>query len=284
VDIQSGRILLSDRDSLALSPDGHGGMIGALSTSGCLADAARRGIELFFYGQVDNPLLQVCDPQFLGWHLLTGSEMTTQVVMKRFPLERVGNVVEIDGRTRIIEYSDLPPEVAERRNADGSLYLWAGNIAVHAFNRTFLEREARDASALPIHRAQKRVPFVDSEGRLISPPAPNAVKFERFIFDLLPRAARAMVVEVDAAAAFAPVKNASHETVDTPETAREAMIRHDAALLRAAGIDVANQVAVEVNPLWGLDAEEIARQAPAGLRVTQPTYFAGSAESRSKMT
>lgn len=273
VDRNTGHVLLARRDALALSPDGHGGMLAAMVSNNCLADARRRGIELFFYGQVDNPLLQVCDPEFLGYHLLSGSEMTTQVVRKRFPLERVGNVVEIDGQMQIIEYSDLPDEIAQSQNSDGTLRLWAGNTAVHAFDASFLARSAARADALPIHRATKKVPFIDSQGERIEPSAPNAVKFERFIFDLLPSAEWALVVEVDPAAAFAPVKNASHEIVDTPETARAAMIDRDTAMLRTAGAVVGQGVAVEVNPLWALDAPEAARKIPAGLHVTLPTYF-----------
>ncbi|MGE0755559.1 MAG: UTP--glucose-1-phosphate uridylyltransferase [Pirellulaceae bacterium] len=274
VDRRTGQVLLSAPDELALSPDGHGGMLAALSNSGCLADARQRGVTVFFYGQVDNPLLQVCDAEFIGYHLLAGSEMTTQVVQKRFALERVGNVVDLDGKTQIIEYSDLPQTVAERTNADGSLYLWAGNTAVHAFARDFLEREAADALGLPIHRATKKVPYVGDDGQLIKPAEPNATKFERFIFDLLPRARQTIVVEVAAEEAFAPVKNAATEKVDTPETAQAAMIRRDRELLRAAGMTVPDGVAVEVHPGWAMDASDAAGRRGAARQVRAPEFFA----------
>jgi UDP-N-acetylglucosamine/UDP-N-acetylgalactosamine diphosphorylase len=273
VDRSSGKILLESRDSLALSPDGHGGMLSALAASGCLDDLQRRGIQLIFYGQVDNPLLQVCDPALLGYHLLAGSELTTQVVEKRHALERVGNVVELDGLTQIIEYSDLPKEIAERRTATGDLLLWAGNIAVHIFGVDFVSRVADDADAMPIHRAIKKVPYVNDAGLLVEPAAPNAVKFERFIFDLLPQARNALVVEADPAQAFAPVKNASGEATDTAETAQAAMVRRDTELLQAAGAACEPGVAVEVNPLWALDSFEARRKLTTGLRITEPTYF-----------
>jgi UDP-N-acetylglucosamine/UDP-N-acetylgalactosamine diphosphorylase len=273
VDPQTGRILLSEKGSVALSPDGHGGMLSALVASGCLDQASQRGLEVLFYGQVDNPLLQICDPEFLGFHLLARSDMTTQVIHKRFPLERVGNVVDLDGQTVIIEYSDLPNDVAEQRNDDGSLSLWAGNTAVHAFAVEFLVREAGDARGLPLHRASKKVPFVDPSGQLVEPTSPNAVKFERFIFDLLPRARRTIVVEVEAAAAFAPVKNDSSQEVDTPETARSMMIQRDASLLRAAGIRVSDGIAVEIHPLWAWDAQDVRDKLPPGLHITDPRFF-----------
>src|SRR5206468_8204184 len=125
VDERFERILLESPGSLFLGPDGHGGMLAALAKSGCLADARRRGVQQFFYGQIDNPLLQVCDELFLGSHVLAGSEMTTQVVRKREALERVGNVVSVDRQMMVIEYSDLPDEFARQTNADGSLKFWA---------------------------------------------------------------------------------------------------------------------------------------------------------------
>lgn len=274
VDADSGQLLLAERDSLALSPDGHGGTLAALCESGCMADAIDRGIEQLFYCQVDNPLAQICDPTLIGYHLLADSDMTTQVVTKREATERVGNVVEVDGRTQIIEYSDLPDEYARRTNSDGALLLWAGNLAIHVFRRTFLESAAREASALPFHRALKRVPYIDSDGKLHEPESPNAVKFERFIFDLLPIAENAIVVESRASEAFAPVKNADGAASDTPAHAKSAMVAHDRALLSAAGADVVADVDVEVSPLFALDAEEAARKIEPGTRIAKATYFA----------
>ena len=107
----------------------------------------------------------------------------------------------------------------------------------------------------------------------IDPTEPNAIKFERFIFDLLPLARRALVVEAAKQRAFAPVKNASGMAADTPETARAAMVQLDAALLARAGACVDAGVAVEVNPLWALDAAEASRLIEPDLHIREPTYF-----------
>src|SRR5258708_37460049 len=109
--------------------------------------------------------------------------MTTQVVRKRDPLERVGNVVSIDGHVQIIEYSDLPESAARLKNPDGSLKLWAGNLAVHVFDAQFLDRMARQADSLPFHRAKKKTPCLDANGKHVEPTTPNSNKFERVIFD-----------------------------------------------------------------------------------------------------
>jgi UDP-N-acetylglucosamine/UDP-N-acetylgalactosamine diphosphorylase len=210
----------------------------------------------------------------LGYHLLAGSEMTTQVVRKQFPLERVGNVVSIDGHLQIIEYSDLPESAAALTNPDGSLKFWAGSIAVHIFDRAFLDRMQSQAGGLPFHVAKKKVAHLDASCNRIEPDTPNAIKFERFIFDLLPSAARAIVVEIDAARGFAPVKNAPGELQDTPEAVQAAMIALHASWLRSAGATVAPGTPVEISPLYALDAEELAGKLAPGLQVTQPAYFA----------
>ncbi|MCA9222164.1 MAG: UDPGP type 1 family protein [Planctomycetales bacterium] len=272
VDLE-GRVLLAKRDSLAIAPNGHGGMVEALGRSRCLADAQSRGIDILFYGQVDNPLLQVCDPTLIGYHLLARSEMTTQVVEKRYPLERVGNVVEIDGRVQIIEYSDLPNEAAELRDETGRLKLWAGNLAVHVFDVPFLERVIEHPESLPFHRARKKTPFLAADGTRVEPNEPNSIKFERFIFDLLPAANHAIVVEVDPAEAFAPVKNANDAETDTPRIAQAMMVALHRRWLREAGAEAPNDVPVEISPLWALDAEDCRRRGVAGTKFDEPTYL-----------
>lgn len=274
VDADSFEILLESPGRVFTGPDGHGGMLAALVKTGCLADATARGVDTFFYGQIDNPLLMVCDPEFLGCHELSQSQLSSQAVAKTDPAERVGVFVNVNGQLRIIEYIDLPTELASARGSDGSLAYWAGSVAVHAFDRRFLEAMARNANdALPLHVSKKKVPYIDRAGNLVSPATPNALRFERFIFDLLPHARGPIVVEIDKAVGFAPVKNDDSATSDTPRTSREAMISLATKMLRDAGVEVAPGTTVEINPLWALDAKEVAGKLPRPHRVTTPTYF-----------
>lgn len=272
VDADSGKLLLSSPGSLALSPDGHGGTVAALDRSGCLNDAESRGIRHLSYFQVDNPIAALCDPVLLGHHLLAESEMTTQVIRKRYPMEKVGNVVSVDGRVQIIEYSDLPPEAAEL-TTDGALRLWAGNIAVHVFDLAFLRRASESASQLPFHRAHKKVAFVDSSGQIVEPDEPNATKFERFIFDLLPAARNAFVVECSPAEAFAPVKNKDGSPTDTPTLARRAISDLHAGWLAQAGAVVEQGVSVEINPRFSLGPDGLSEKIPAKMRIESDRYF-----------
>jgi UDP-N-acetylglucosamine/UDP-N-acetylgalactosamine diphosphorylase len=270
---RSGKLLLEDKGAIFVSPDGHGGALAALDRSGCLQDMVDRGIQQVFYGQVDNPLIQVCDPALIGYHIICGSEMTTQVVRKSHPLQRVGNVVSIDGKVQIIEYSDLPEAVARRTNPDDSLKLWAGSIAVHVFDTGFLLRVAHQADALPFHRAFKRVPYIANDGHLIEPVEPNATKFERFIFDLLPLAQKAIVCEVDPSEGFCAVKNAAPSESETPEHVRAAISELHKKWLNQCGVRVSNGAIIEINPLFAVDAEQLAKKVKGLEVVTESTYF-----------
>lgn len=274
VDAATGAILMDSPSSLALSPDGHGGIVAALHQQKVLESARQRGIEHFFYAQVDNPLVRACDPLLIGYHLLAQSQMTTQVVSKRFATEKVGNVVAIHGRSNIIEYSDLPEAIANQVLPNGNLKLWAGNIAIHVLDLNFLESSATQNNGLPFHRALKSVPFVDASGSLVKPSAPNAIKFERFVFDLLPLADRTIVVEGDAKEVFAPVKNADGAATDTPTHCRLALIAQHKRWLEKAGVSVSDLAKVEINPYWALDANEVQQKIQKPAEILVDTYFA----------
>jgi UDP-N-acetylglucosamine/UDP-N-acetylgalactosamine diphosphorylase len=233
----NGQMLLAEPDSLALSPDGHGGSLRALQRSGALADMRKRGIEHLSYFQVDNPLVHCIDPLFLGLHDVTGSEMSSKTIPKANALEKVGNFVYADGAVQVIEYSDLPEPLALATNADGSLKFNAGSIAIHALRVSFVERLNQGGRLkLPWHRAEKKVPYVDDAGNAVKPEKPNAVKLEQFVFDAIPLAKNAIVYTTDRAEEFSPVKNA--EGVDSPATSKRDQVRRAARWLSSAGVEV----------------------------------------------
>jgi UDP-N-acetylglucosamine/UDP-N-acetylgalactosamine diphosphorylase len=194
-------------------------------------------------------------------------------VAKQTPQDKLGNFVAFDGRTQVIEYSDFPDDVAERRDEKGELVFWAGSIAVHVFAVDFLERALKLGDALPFHVAHKKVPHVDASGKRVEPQQPNALKFERFIFDLLPHAEHAIVVEYPEHEVFAPLKNAPGADRDTPEYVRQHMIDQHRDWLEQAGVQVKEQVPVEISPLWALDAAGVAARTDLPKSITEPTYL-----------
>jgi UDP-N-acetylglucosamine/UDP-N-acetylgalactosamine diphosphorylase len=273
VDANTGKLLLAKKDSLFLSPDGHGGTIAALAESGAIDHMRRRGVEHLFYLQVDNPLAPIADPEFIGSHVLADSELTSMAVAKQTPQDRLGVFAMIDGKLQVIEYSDLPDDVAEKRSPDGPLEFWTGSIAVHVFSVGFLERALLAKGALPFHVARKKVPFIDGEGQLVEPRESNALKFEKFIFDLLPHAKNPLVVEFAESEVFAPLKNAPGASRDTPEYVQQFIVAQHREWLEAAGTRLPVNVSVEISPLWALDAEAVAERSDRPDVIASPTYL-----------
>ncbi len=235
---RDGKLLLAGKSSLALSPNGHGGTLLALRKSGALEKMEKEGTRIISYFQVDNPLAPFADPLFLGLHELEKAEMSAIMLPKTGPFEKLGNFCSCDGRISIIEYSDLPAELAESRNEDGSLRFISGSPAIHLISRDFVSRLTADGTLrLPWHRADKKIPFIDRSGNRVEPTEPNGVKLESFIFDALPLAERVVVLEGVREEMFAPTKNAVG--VDSVESCRAMLTARDARRLRDAGAAVA---------------------------------------------
>lgn len=281
---ENGKLILDAPDHIFTNPNGHGGTLTALEKSGALADMRRRGIEEIFYFQVDNVLLNMCDPLFLGYHVAAQAEMSAKVCAKRDPYEKVGVIGKVfdartgkAGRLQVIEYSDMSAADKEARLPDGTLKYNAGSIAIHLFKVSFIEREVAGGTKLPWHVAHKQIPYLDANGQLVQPDKPNGYKFETFVFDALSDAERVVLLEVDRRFDFSPIKNAAGE--DSPETALRDLNEFYARWLEQAGItiprDAAGKVKVrcEISPLFALDAEELAPKVTPALRVQNDFYL-----------
>lgn len=230
----NGRIVMAERDRPFLAPNGHGGVLAALESSGGLAEAASLGIERFSYFQVDNPLAHPADPLFVGLHDMEQAEMSTKVVTKRDAGEKVGVIGVADGKLGCIEYSDLPERLREQRDEGGALRFRAGNIAIHVIERTFVESLTRGGELhLPWHLARKKIPAVDALGGSDRRLQIDGVKFETFVFDALRSTTHSVTLEVERANEFSPIKNA--EGVDSPGTAYADLCRMWSGWAAAAG-------------------------------------------------
>lgn len=266
LDIATGRMLMAAPGEIATNPDGHGGCVRALDRSGALRDMEKRGIEQLSYFQVDNPLVRVIDPVFIGLHAAapdSSGEMSSKMLAKAGPDEKVGVFCEAGGKTRVIEYSDMPATIVNAKRDDGSLLYNAGSIAIHVISVEFLGRLARDPRfELPWHRAEKKVACVDpATGKPLNPTVNNAVKLERFVFDALELCRASIVLETDRVEEFAPIKNATG--VDSAQSCREIQTQRAARWLAAAGVEIPRtpdgkpDCVLEIRPGTALCAQDL---------------------------
>ncbi len=242
-----GNLILSSVDSLAFSPNGHGGAIAALNQSGAISDMRERGIDHLSFFQVDNPLSSLVDPLFIGLHAMQDSDMSCRSLTKTNPFEKLGNFVCSEDRTFIIEYSDLPEKKALEVDEDDQMKYKAGSPGIYLFRRDFIEQFAHSTLELPYHRAEKKVPCLDDHRTLVIPTEVNAVKFETFIFDALLLARNPVILEANRHEEFSPIKNKTG--VDSLESAQEDMNKKSHQWLNELGIDP------PVNTLIELSAE-----------------------------
>ncbi len=257
-----GRIILDQPGNIFMSPDGHGGTLTALANDGCLADMERRGINTVFYFQVDNPMVEIADPAFIGLHVLRGADVSLKLCAKRDPKEGLGVVVKRDGRYEMVEYSELTDEQASRRTPCGDLYFKYGSVAIHVFSFAFMKAEA--AKALPLHVAHKKIPVCGEDGVVVKPEKNNGYKFEKFIFDVLPDARTVVNLAFDREEEFSPVKNATGS--DSPATCKRDMQAKWLRWCQKAGIQVsvnalgAPVLPMEIDPAYALDATELMKK------------------------
>ncbi|MFO7936049.1 MAG: UDPGP type 1 family protein [Kiritimatiellia bacterium] len=254
-----GKIMMDSPGHIFMSPDGHGGTLSALNRCGCLDNMEKRGIQHIFFFQVDNPLVEIADPAFIGVHVRKKADLSIKLCAKRDPLERLGVVVERDGHYEMVEYTELTDEQARQLDDNGELYFKYGSVAIHVFSYGFLKAEAlRD---MPLHIAHKKIPVIDSEGNVTTPDKPNGYKFEKFIFDVLPDAEKVVNLAFDRAEEFSPVKNA--EGGDSPATCRRDLQLKWLRWFREIGVEVPLDddgcpvVPLEIDPAYALNAADL---------------------------
>ncbi|CAI5980115.1 unnamed protein product [Closterium sp. NIES-64] len=253
-----GRIILETPTTLSQAPDGNGGVYNALKGSGLLDSMQAQGVTHVECFSVDNALIRVADPLFLGYVLHESADCAAKVVQKAYPEERVGvfvrtnhaplkptraseqrsvtgeNGEEGEGEeeelvTAVMEYSELPQGMGTSvDDATGKLkYNWS-NICIHMFSVEFLQAAAQALDHHCIHHlAVKRIPSVDG--------AVQGVKLEQFIFDVFPLASTLALLEVAREEEFSPVKNAPGAAADSPDTARQHVLCLHARWVREAG-------------------------------------------------
>ena len=258
-----GNMILETPTSLAVAPDGNGGIYPAMVRHGIIADMKSRGIKYIHAFGVDNALVKPADPTFVGYCISNNADCGNKVLWKTSPGEKVGVVASKGGKPCIVEYSDISKEMSERRGEDGRLVFGAGNICNHFYTLDFLENVVVPNLGNMYHVARKKIPYYDaSKKETVKPTENNGIKLESFIFDVFPLSVSMAVLDVERKDEFAPVKNPPGTDSDSPDTAR--MLFSNVAkdwLSKAGAILVGDTESdlCEVSPLTSYNGEGLAQ-------------------------
>ncbi|PAV77716.1 hypothetical protein WR25_01133 [Diploscapter pachys] len=228
----SGNFLLADKHTITTSPNGNGGLFSAISKY--LPELDKRGVKYVHVYCVDNVLARVADPIFTGIAVEKGADVLTKTV-ERKPGELVGSVCLNDGVPRIVEYSELGAELESQKAPNGRLLFCAGSIANHLFTLDFLKSFCTPSFHLPYHRALKKISYVDANGVVVKPTAPNGIKLEQFVFDVFDLSKNFYIFEVKNEQEFAPLKNAESAGVDCLSTCRRSLANETRRWLKESG-------------------------------------------------
>lgn len=267
-----GKIILEKKNKIAMSPDGNGGLYRALKDLGILDEMERRGIEYIHAFSIDNILLKVGDPVFLGYCHGKRADCGVKVIEKTNPTESIGVICMVNEKWHVVEYSEISKELSEKRASDGSLVFKAGNICNHLFSTKFLRKIAEQyICELEHHVSRKKIPFVDDDGNQIKPKEPNGIKMEKFIFDVFPFAEKLVVWEVNRDEEFSALKNADNVGQDCPSEARKSVFKLHKKWIEKAGGTVEGEIC-EISPLVSYSGENL-EELVKGKTFTSPVHL-----------
>mmetsp|Transcript_4937 Transcript_4937/g.12810 ORF Transcript_4937/g.12810 Transcript_4937/m.12810 type:complete len:532 (-) Transcript_4937:1943-3538(-) len=282
-----GQMILKSKSALARAPDGNGGLYRAVREAGVLDDMVKRGIEFVHIYGVDNALVQIADPIFVGTVAQTGADVGNKSCLKRSPTEPVGVICIKNGKYQVVEYSEMDEATCERRRDDGQLLFSAGNVCNHLYTLDFFKRACKlEEESCVHHVASKKIPHVDASGTYIEPKEPNGIKLEKFVFDVFVLAEKLTVLEISRDEEFSPLKNASAAGKDCVDTVQKMLYARNRRYLEAAGatfvdadgkaLDPATlteEHVCEISPLVSYAGEGLEDVVKAGSPFQFPVYI-----------
>ena len=256
---EDGKIIMEGAGKVAMAPDGNGGIYPSLLNSGMFSDMNDvRKIKYLHVFSIDNALTKPADPTFIGYCISQGADCGNKVVWKSHAHEKVGVIAEKDGKSCVVEYSDISKEMAEAVDNSGRLRFGAGNICNHFYTLDFLRTQVFPNLGNIYHVARKKISYYDEETkRTVTPDSNNGIKLETFIFDIFPLSQSMAVLDVEREDEFAPVKNAPGSSSDSPDTARVYISNRSKKWVKSAGgILVGDLDAIcEVSPQTSYEGE-----------------------------
>lgn len=213
---RQGRILLESPSKILKSPNGNGGLFSSLKEKGMFNDMRKRGIKWIFICGIDNVLVRMADPYFLGFTIKNNYKASAKSFLKRDASEKAGVFCYKDGKPYVIEYTEIPKEYAELKDENGNYVYGDTNVLNYVFDINIAENIAKEG--LPYHTQIKAVTAYIN-GEYVESKKPDSYKFETFLFDSFNMLDDMGIFRIERQEEFAPVKNKTG--IDSAESARE---------------------------------------------------------------
>lgn len=210
-----GKLLVDENYRIKEASDGHGGIFNSMVKGNVVSELDKAGVKWVFTCGVDNPLVDMVDPYLLGLAITKNCKLATRSLVKTSPSEKIGVICKQNNRVKVIEYSELSEEMANKVNENGDLLFGESHVMFNLFSLDAIKKIANEK--LPYHIAFKKNSYIDENGTLVKPEKPNSYKFESFIFDSFELFDDMAILRGKREDEFAPIKNA--EGSDSPETA-----------------------------------------------------------------
>ncbi|KYQ99819.1 UDP-N-acetylglucosamine pyrophosphorylase [Tieghemostelium lacteum] len=259
-----GKVINETSSKISLSPNGNGGLFQALRDSGALNDMKTKGITHITQYCVDNILIKMADPVFVGYMYDQGADCAAKVVSKVDPEEPVGVMALQNGKPFVLEYSEIDKESKYLKHHDtGKLVYNYAHICINAFTYEFLQRIAdKHLDDLKYHVAFKKIPYADTHtGQRTVPTQNNGWKLEKFIFDVFPFCNKMVCLEIDRKREFSPLKNSAGMAIpaDSPETCLRDLCQLHRVFIESAGgkVDITESQLIEISPLVSYFGENL---------------------------
>lgn len=201
----NGNLLLEELHKVKEASNGNGDVFNSMLKNGIIDDMKSKNIEWVFFSGIDNVILDIVDPLFLGLTINKNMNVASKTLFKQDYNSKEWVFVRKNGKPSIIDCNYLSDKMKIQKDKKDNYLYREVNILAHLFNISAIDKIAKEN--LPYHRAFKKNDFINEEGMKQVPENPNTFKFETFIFDAFSLFDDMLLLRVNKDDEFAPIKD-----------------------------------------------------------------------------
>lgn len=217
----NGNLILEELYKVKEASNGNGDVFSSMKSEGILKDIAKKRIEWISFSGVDNVILEIVDPVFLGLTISNNKLTASKTLFKENVNDKDWIFAKRNGKPAIINSCHLTDSMKIAQDSSKKYLYRQTNILAHLFHISAINKICE--VKLPYHRAFKKNTFINCEGMKQVPESPNTFKFETFIFDAFSLFDDIELLQVEVEDEFAPIKDFAGP--HNPETAKELYLK-----------------------------------------------------------